>query len=87
MTGGEPLVRRDVATSCGCSGRSTHPRHLDDHERLPPRDHAEALADAGLDRVTVSLDSLIRHRFAEMTLRDALDEVLRGASMPRPKLG
>jgi cyclic pyranopterin phosphate synthase len=36
------------------------------------------LRDAGLDRVTVSCDSLIKHRFKEMTLRDALDEVLDG---------
>jgi cyclic pyranopterin phosphate synthase len=31
-----------------------------------------------MDRVTVSLDSLLRHRFAEMTRRDALDRVLQG---------
>jgi cyclic pyranopterin phosphate synthase len=36
------------------------------------------LADAGLDRVTVSCDSLLRHRFAEMTRRDALDRVFAG---------
>ncbi|MBI2238391.1 MAG: radical SAM protein, partial [Actinobacteria bacterium] len=35
-------------------------------------------ADAGLDRVTVSCDSLMRHRFEEMTRRDALDRVLAG---------
>jgi cyclic pyranopterin phosphate synthase len=39
---------------------------------------AEPLARAGLDRVTVSLDSLLRHRFEEMTRRDALDRVLAG---------
>jgi cyclic pyranopterin phosphate synthase len=39
---------------------------------------AERLRDAGLDRVTVSCDSLVKHRFAEMTLRDALDEVMEG---------
>jgi cyclic pyranopterin phosphate synthase len=42
-------------------------------ERLAGR-----LAEAGLDRVTVSLDSLLRHRFAEMSRRDALDRVLAG---------
>jgi cyclic pyranopterin phosphate synthase len=36
------------------------------------------LADAGLDRVTVSCDSLQRHRFAEMTRRDAFDRVMAG---------
>jgi GTP 3',8-cyclase len=39
---------------------------------------AEPLAEAGLDRVTVSCDSLLRHRFAEMTRRDALDRVFAG---------
>src|SRR5207247_8632964 len=39
---------------------------------------AGPLAEAGLDRVTVSCDSLLRHRFAEMTRRDALDRVLEG---------
>ena len=32
----------------------------------------------GLDRVSVSCDSLLKHRFAEITLRDALDEVMNG---------
>ncbi len=39
---------------------------------------AEPLAEAGVDRATVSCDSLMRHRFAEMTRRDALDKVLAG---------
>jgi cyclic pyranopterin phosphate synthase len=39
---------------------------------------AAPLAEAGIDRATVSCDSLLRHRFAEMTRRDALDRVLAG---------
>ena len=39
---------------------------------------AAPLAEAGVDRATVSCDSLMRHRFIEMTRRDALDKVLRG---------
>src|SRR5262245_21152656 len=39
---------------------------------------AQPLAEAGLDRATVSLDSLLRHRFEEMTRRDALDKVMVG---------
>ncbi len=31
-----------------------------------------------MDRVTISLDSLLRHRFEEMTRRDGLDKVLAG---------
>jgi len=39
---------------------------------------AGPLVDAGLRRVNVSLDSLDHVRFAELTRRDALDQVLRG---------
>jgi cyclic pyranopterin phosphate synthase len=79
VTGGEPTVRADlpqlirmfrgVAPGIDIS-MTTNGVLLD---RL-----AEPLADAGLDRVTVSLDSLLRHRFQEMTRRDALEQVLAG---------
>jgi len=79
VTGGEPTVRadlpelirmfRDAAPEIDLS-MTTNGVLLD---RL-----AGPLADAGLDRVTVSLDSLLRHRFEEMTRRDALDRVLAG---------
>src|SRR5918996_1495318 len=39
---------------------------------------AAALVDAGIDRVNVSIDSLQRDRFHEITRRDALPQVLRG---------
>ena len=39
---------------------------------------AAALVDAGIDRVNVSVDSLARDRFHEITRRDALPQVLRG---------
>jgi cyclic pyranopterin phosphate synthase len=79
ITGGEPTVRadlpllvrmlRDSALDADVS-MTTNGVLLD---RL-----AEPLAAAGLDRVTVSLDSLLRHRFEEMTRRDALERVFRG---------
>jgi cyclic pyranopterin phosphate synthase len=79
ITGGEPLVRRDVPTLVGMI------RSLDSALDISITtngfllaDSAAALAGAGLDRVTVSCDSLLRHRFAEMTLRDALDRVMDG---------
>src|SRR5947199_68895 len=40
--------------------------------------HGRALGAAGLKRLNVSLDSLARDRFFELTRRDALDEVLAG---------
>jgi GTP 3',8-cyclase len=39
---------------------------------------AAALVDAGIDRVNVSVDSLARDRFHEITRRDALPQVMRG---------
>src|SRR3984957_10710873 len=39
---------------------------------------AEALVRAGVDRFNVSIDSLQRDRFYELTRRDALPQVLRG---------
>jgi len=49
---------------------------------------ADALADAGIDRVNVSIDSLQRDRFFEITRRDSLPQVLRGlgAVARRPEL-
>lgn len=79
VTGGEPLVRRDVADLVRML-RQLGP-DLDISMTTNGyllADAAAGLADAGLDRVTVSCDSLIRHRFADMTLRDALDTVMNG---------
>src|SRR5687767_11296226 len=74
LTGGEPLVRRDL------------PELVAGIRRIAPEadislttngfllaDRAHDLKLAGLDRVSVSCDSLLKHRFAEITLRDALD--------------
>ena len=83
LTGGEPLVRRDLpdlvrrlAAMPGIDDLSltTNGVLLD---RL-----AGPLAEAGLRRLNVSLDSLSHTRFAEITRRDALDRVLRGARRP-----
>ena len=79
LTGGEPLVRRDlpdlVRMLAGVPGvddlsLTTNGVLLD---RL-----AQPLVDAGLRRINVSLDSLSHVRFAEITRRDALDRVLAG---------
>jgi GTP 3',8-cyclase len=79
LTGGEPLARRDFPVlaaklaaidGIGDLSVTTNGYFLE-------RD-ADALAAAGVDRVNVSLDSLVRGRFFEITRRDALDQVLRG---------
>jgi cyclic pyranopterin phosphate synthase len=79
LTGGEPLVRRDfptlVALLAGLD--DVHDLSVTTNGYLLERD-AAALVEAGVDRVNVSIDSLQRDRFYEMTRRDALPQVLRG---------
>ncbi|MEX2274383.1 MAG: GTP 3',8-cyclase MoaA [Actinomycetota bacterium] len=79
VTGGEPLVRADLPTLVGMF-REVGPEldiSLTTNGVLLDRQVA-ALAEAGVDRATVSCDSLLRHRFQEMTRRDALEQVLGG---------
>ncbi|MDP9243328.1 MAG: GTP 3',8-cyclase MoaA [Actinomycetota bacterium] len=76
VTGGEPTVRTDLPTLVGMF-REAGPEldiSMTTNGTLLDR-LAEPLARAGLDRVSVSCDSLLRHRFAEMPRRDALEKV------------
>ena len=79
LTGGEPLVRRDfpllVEMLAGVGG--IHDLSLTTNGYLLERD-AAALVAAGIGRVNVSIDSLQRDRFFQITRRDALPQVLRG---------
>ena len=79
LTGGEPLVRRDlVAIVRGL--RALHPDvdlSITTNGFLLTR-YAAELAEAGLNRVNVSIDSLQPERFAAITRRDALARVLEG---------
>jgi GTP 3',8-cyclase len=79
LTGGEPLVRRDFPTLVAMLARIDGLRDLSltTNGYLLERD-AAALVAAGIQRVNVSIDSLQRDRFFEMTRRDALPQVLRG---------
>ena len=79
LTGGEPLLRRDLVELI--ERLAQNPRVQDlamttnatQLERL-----AASLRRAGLQRVTVSLDSLRAERFIALTRRDALERVLDG---------
>jgi len=79
LTGGEPLVRRDFPSLVTMLGEIDGVRDLSltTNGYLLER-HAEALAAAGIHRVNVSVDSLQRDRFFQLTRRDALPQVLRG---------
>jgi len=79
LTGGEPTVRADFPTLVRMVRAAAPDADISLTtngillERL-----AQQLADAGLRRATISCDSLMRHRFEEMTRRDALDRVFAG---------
>jgi GTP 3',8-cyclase len=79
LTGGEPLVRRDfprlASMLAGVPG--IEDLSLTTNAYLLERD-AEALVAAGITRVNVSIDSLQRDRFFQLTRRDSLPQVLAG---------
>jgi cyclic pyranopterin phosphate synthase len=79
LTGGEPLVRRDFPTLAAMLSRIEDVREVSvtTNGYLLERD-AELLVRAGIDRFNVSVDSLQRDRFFQLTRRDALPQVLRG---------
>jgi cyclic pyranopterin phosphate synthase len=79
LTGGEPLARREFPRLVSMLSSIDGVRDLSvtTNGYLLERD-AAALVDAGIDRVNVSIDSLARDRFHEITRRDALPQVLRG---------
>jgi cyclic pyranopterin phosphate synthase len=110
LTGGEPMMRRDIETIIEKLSRLKKPREtmsdklqfvVDGRQKSPVSDNdklkfvglqdlalttngyflpdrAQALKDAGLDRITISLDSLKRDTFKQMTGVDVLDRVLAG---------
>ena len=81
LTGGEPLVRRDAVDLVRALGR-----HVGDEldeltmttNGTQLAQHAAALADAGVRRINVSLDTLNRETFKTLSRRDALPQVLGG---------
>jgi len=79
LTGGEPLLRRDLPTLVRMLARIDG---LDDlaltTNGVLLAEHAEALRDAGLQRVTVSLDTLDRAKFTRLTRADELIRVRQG---------
>jgi GTP 3',8-cyclase len=79
LTGGEPLARRDFPVLVGMLSPIEGLRDLSltTNGYFLERD-AEALVAAGIDRVNVSIDSLQRDRFFQLTRRDALPRVMRG---------
>ena len=79
VTGGEPLVRRDLPVLIGMLAAEPGVEDLSlTTNGLLLVSQAEELAAAGLRRINVSLDSLIAERFERLTRRAAFDRVMRG---------
>jgi GTP 3',8-cyclase len=79
LTGGEPLLRKDLPTLV--SMLADNPRLHDlamTTNGILLTEHAQALYDAGLHRVTISLDTLRPERFKRLTRRDSHGKVLQG---------
>jgi cyclic pyranopterin phosphate synthase len=79
LTGGEPLVRKGIADLVagiraidGVEAVTLTTNGVQLAEQLP------ALLAAGIDGINLSLDTLDRERFAAVTRKDALPQVLRG---------
>jgi len=78
LTGGEPLIRRDVERLIAMLSELDAEVTLTTNASLLPR-KAQALKDAGLDRITVSLDALDDAIFRAMNDVDfPVDRVLEG---------
>ena len=81
LTGGEPLLRPDIVEIVAAISRLPRAPRLSlttNGIRLPGL--AAPLADAGLERVNISLDTLRRDRFLAITRRDRLVDVLAGVT-------
>jgi GTP 3',8-cyclase len=79
LTGGEPLVRRDLAVLVGMIVRNPRIEDLAiTTNGVLLAEAAQSLYDAGLHRVTVSLDTLRPDRFTALTRKDSHEKVLNG---------
>ncbi len=79
LTGGEPLVRRQLPVLVSMLADVDGIRDLSlTTNGYLLESQADALVEAGIHRVNVSVDSLQRDRFFQITRRDALPRVLRG---------
>ena len=85
LTGGEPLLRRDLTTLVERLAGKPRLRDLAmTTNGVVLATAARALKDAGLHRITVSLDTLDRDRFRALARFDELDRVLEGIAEAAP---
>ena len=82
LTGGEPLVRRDIMTLIKRLGAQVAPGELEELTLTTNGSQlsrfADELVDAGIKRINVSVDSLNVDKFRKITRRGDLNKVLTG---------
>jgi cyclic pyranopterin phosphate synthase len=79
FTGGEPVVSRHLEEAIAAAAAlRPRPQIALTTNGIGLLRRAQALKDAGLDRVNVSLDTVDAERFARITRRDRLSDVLDG---------
>ncbi len=84
ITGGEPLVRRDLLPFLAAFAKidGVHDLAMSTNATLLPQ-HAEELAEAGVQRLNISLDTLDRATFQRLQRRDELARTLAGIEAAR----
>lgn len=79
FTGGEPLLAKDLdRVIAATAALRPRPQIALTTNGVALHRRAQALAEAGLDRVNVSLDTVDATHFAAITRRDRLDDVIAG---------
>ncbi|CAB5240944.1 unannotated protein [freshwater metagenome] len=84
LTGGEPLLRPDIVEIVARINSIKNPPKLSmTSNGLALAKLAQPLADAGLRRINISLDTLDRERFKKLTFRDRISDVFAGIDAAR----
>ncbi len=82
LTGGEPLVRRDIMDLIGRISRHLTSSHLRELTLTTNGSQlvrfAKRLKEAGINRINVSLDTMDAGKFTDITRRGRLEQVLAG---------
>jgi cyclic pyranopterin phosphate synthase len=84
LTGGEPLLRKNLEQLvAGIAALPDRPRIALTTNAIGLARRARALAEAGLDRINISLDTLDPDTFQRLSRRRRLDDVLAGVAAAR----
>jgi cyclic pyranopterin phosphate synthase len=79
ITGGEPLVRKGVLFFCESIAQMAGIQSVSlTTNGVLLEEHAEGLLRAGIQRINVSLDSLVPRKYASITRKDCFQQVWKG---------